>query len=503
MGSAAAKKRAQLLRGKGVNDGRTVEKKQYQGKIGELGYDHAAFVPDIDGNDDDFMTSVSQEWRLIRLPIVVKHFDKKYDPVWDVDTHGLLEDSLGGCCVHGGMRSLEGTTEGMLANPIERYAAGKGSDRRDVDVHLSNALKTHIKGWYKKLLSTDNKGSMNDISFGGAEVKMLSNDGSGGDDGTSASEFMKAVLDTFDKLKLDANTANLAMWEEIFRHWSVALKAGYTLKATDADRQRFAEEIRWYVLKKAMLKPDGLRWYDWQFWSIFPELFFKFGSLRLISQEALEAQMALNNQHMQRSNGFGNVGRRLGDAVRAGAQQLAEYMRKRAANARSSVRWLWERQFVAFMAPVHEVYERLEERKAAGTGIPYQGEPGSRSYVEAHITFESISPTALKLISRARAAGADRNSLKALACLVAAHRKDLDEDVKRCAAMLPEDRRKELLRARKRRWKQAKGEGSGKALLHAEARLGQAHKGLVLRMFGAGGMFPMCTGRARRELRAS
>jgi len=54
--------------------------KRYAGQIGVLGYDHTSFVPGINGDEADFMTSVSTSWRLIRLPLVVKHFDKLHDP---------------------------------------------------------------------------------------------------------------------------------------------------------------------------------------------------------------------------------------------------------------------------------------------------------------------------------------------------------------------------------------------------------------------------------------
>ena len=77
-------------------------------------------------------------------------------------------------------------------------------------------------------------------------------------------------------------------------------------------------------MKKALIKNDGMKWYDWMFWSLFPKLFDEFGALRLISQETIEAQMALDNQHMQRSNGFGNVGRRLASAVSAGVEATPE-----------------------------------------------------------------------------------------------------------------------------------------------------------------------------------
>jgi len=164
-------------------------------------YDHRAFMPDVNGDLDDALDGqVSDVWTLVRLPVVPELFDRDTNSIWDASTFGRLEEELGMC--------------------------------------LNDALKKKMDGWYRKLLSVDQKGNFVDLALSGSDVKCLDE------------------------------------WEECFTHWGKAMKAGYTLKATDADR----DTLR-YVLKKAMLLGgDGMKWYDWQFWSVFPELFDKFGS---------------------------------------------------------------------------------------------------------------------------------------------------------------------------------------------------------------------------------
>jgi len=61
------------------------------------------------------------------------------------------------------------------------------------------------------------------------------------------------------------------------------------LHATEADRQVFRENVKQYVIKKAMIRAGCCCWYDWQLYSVMTKLFDKFESLMLISQEGMEA----------------------------------------------------------------------------------------------------------------------------------------------------------------------------------------------------------------------
>ena len=349
----------------------------------------------------------------------------------------------------------------------------------------------------RKLISCDKKGQLNDFALNGGEVVMLYNDIRLGKQGTKPGEDCSAFLHAFYKvhasLGIDDTTAHLDDWAEVFMHWANAMHAAYKLKPTAADRDTFTQEVRWYVLKKAAVKNDGLRWYDWQFYSLFPKLFYMFGSLRLLSQEVMEAQMALNSRLLQRSNGFSNAGRRSLKAIREGT--TAAYMAARKALMRTPWQWLWERQLLAWIAPYSELFTRLEEAKRTGRVKDYEGD--AHSYVEAHRSFKRVSPVALKHIARARARHApNRPSLAALASSVAAHVQDLEADVDRARCMDEEDGRKYLLMQRKKRWKSAKGEGSGKQLLHADLPVPGGEK-VVHAMFGRAGRYPTGCGRKR------
>jgi len=147
-----------------------IKKKKYAGKIGEIGYDARSFMPAVNGDLHDALDGqVSDEWTLVRLPVVPELFDRDVNSIWDAKTFGRLEQELAMC--------------------------------------LNNALKKKLDGWYRKLLSVDTKGNFIDIALSGSDVKILDE------------------------------------WEECFAHWGKAMKAGYTLKATDADRAT-CEQVR-------------------------------------------------------------------------------------------------------------------------------------------------------------------------------------------------------------------------------------------------------------------
>jgi hypothetical protein len=123
-----------------------------------------------------------------------------------------------------------------------------------------------------------------------------------------ASKLLTAIFMTADKLGLHSVTRELNGWCEVLGHYAEALTRAYIMRPTEADRSAFTEHARLYVLKKALLRPGRLCWYDWQLWAAFPKLFKQVGSLRLLSQEAMEGQQRLNNEIARRSNGWPSAG---------------------------------------------------------------------------------------------------------------------------------------------------------------------------------------------------
>ena len=81
----------------------------------------------------------------------------------------------------------------------------------------------------------------------------------------------------------------MGAWAVVLKHWALAMRAGYVLRATAADRQTFRENAQLYVTEKAKIRAGCCCWYDWQMYSVMTDIFDKFESLMAISQEGCVA----------------------------------------------------------------------------------------------------------------------------------------------------------------------------------------------------------------------
>ena len=510
----AAEKRRALLLGEGQADGRAVLAPEYL-EPGFEGYEHRGFQPGVDGDDADSMHSTSAEETLVRVPVIAEHFNRPVDAIWDVQRFGSLEGETGACFVHGGMRSIEGSNEdGMLTNVVDRYKLGTGGADEKVKAEFNNKLKKDIKGWYKSVLNKDAKGVFQPVSFNGTDVRLLC-------EGDNMTTYLNCVRHIHEKLGLDPTTNKLTEWEDIMQSWAKAMRAGYKLNPTAADRRAFAIHARQYVLKKAVLGAP-LRWYDWQLFSVFSKFFDTFGSLRLISQETMEGQMPHMNRALQRSNGGANAGRKPAASTLAELRMtMPEYMKQRAAKKRTMSRWLFERTELSWFAQVHEVFERLEALKAAGTYIAYA------LYCTRQRSFDDVTPLAIKLLARSRARAHDANGTleKLRDAVLEYYAPTAAEEAPGHALLDDAGKKRVILVARKARWK-GRGGKEGRALLHADVplavegeegwswgmlvscqgKVSAGRAGLVsptpgrawlLSMFGKQGRFPMGCGRHR------
>eukprot|EP00966_Prymnesium_polylepis_P328908 7384682-Prymnesium_polylepis.1 len=151
------------------------------------------------------------------------------------------------------------------------------------------------------------------------------------------------------------------------------MEAGYKMRPTDAHRDLFRSEMRWYVAKKVAINDEALVWYDWQLHSIMPKLFDAFGSLRLICQEGMEAQQRLNNDLQRRSNNHCNGGRIPNKTKAAGEKAIAAYMLERLKKMKSPAQWLWEQMLLSFVATFQSAFERMEACKTAGKVVDWMG----------------------------------------------------------------------------------------------------------------------------------
>ena len=388
--------------------------------------------------------------RLVRVPVLPKHTDRVLvNAIWDTVKYGNMEARLGLCIMHCAMRSMESSLKWMLTTIRDKYKEGRGGARAIVDEHLNDVVVAVLK--LKRLVRLDEDGELVNIDLSGEEVRDVITDVCKPHDG-ERSVLIDAIRTTREKLGL--NTGNMAGWEASLTHWGLAMRAGYKLKATDADRQTFRENVRWYVLKKVMLHDESLCWYDWQLYSVFTKLFSAFGSLRLICQEGMEGQQKLNNNLQHRSNQGANAGR-VPNSVRArGIEAIAAYMLERKAKVKSSARWMWESMLLTFMATFHDVFERYERCKAAGRIVDWRA-----SFVPAWASFKFLMNQRVKRVARIRRrldklhnAAGNEYYTRLLQEYHAYYARTSVDFRPGLASLLPEHRMRLLREGRRRRW---------------------------------------------------
>jgi len=97
--------------------------------------------------------------------------------------------------------------------------------------------------------------------------------------------------------------------------------------------------------------------------SVLGEMMEKWGSLRLVSQEGMEAWQKKLNEILRLNNGFANAGA-IPKAIKAqGEGKVKEYMEARAKDKPSPARWVFEQGLIqqhAYLVDVERVRDSLE-----------------------------------------------------------------------------------------------------------------------------------------------
>ena len=285
-------------------------------------YNHKGFVPGVNGDEPGALDAVVPCDVLVRVMVVPNLFERELPGVMDA-----IKTRVCMCLMHAGMRTMESTLKAMLKPIIEKFLAS-GKAQAIVNEHLNDAIKSGLKGWWRKLLSTAPKKSseLNDITLNGGEVQALIPDLALGKQG---SKLIAAVRTTATKLGISHTAMHLDDWSDVLYHWAVMMECGYKMRPTAEDRDLFAQHARFYVLRKVCIADTSLCWYDWQLHSAFPTLFNAFGSLRLLCQEGMEAQQRLNNDLNRRGNNGSNAGRIPNHVINRGIEAIAEFLRDR------------------------------------------------------------------------------------------------------------------------------------------------------------------------------
>ena len=368
------------------SDGRTDVRQPYaDAGLRSMGYVHDAFTPGINGDCADAATRKLACDVVVRVPVAPKLFARPLnDAAWrkvegfsddvgsgDANGRGVtglpILACFGLCIIHCGMRTLESTLRLVLTIASDRYLANKGKDRKLIDYHLNKKVWEDLR--LRRLISVNNTGGLNRVTLNGEEVRGLIKDLTSGD-----SKLLRAIRATYEALSAQEQATHLNAWAVVFGHWARAMRAAYVLRASAADRQTFREEVKCYVTEKAKLRPGACCWYDWQLFSVMTEMFDKFESLMLISQEGMEACQKRNNMLMRLGNNFSNAGRIPWRVIQAGVEAVRTYMAERKKKKKSPAEWLWWRNVMSFFTTFKDVFERVETYKREGRTLDWRTE---------------------------------------------------------------------------------------------------------------------------------
>ena len=359
------------------SDGRTDVRMPYkdaavQKILSAKGWD--AFVPGINGDLDNAAQRKCANDTLIRVPAVISTRRELSDAAWAkrasfADGTFSLIDKFGLCIIHCAMRTMESTLMIMLKFMMDRYVANKKNDKKMIDTHLNKRLMQDLR--LRRLIQVDQKGALIRVSLNGEEVRSLIEDLLSGN-----SKLLAAVRNTYLQLHDQPEDAvtHVNRWEHVLTHWAKAMGAAYVLHATEADRQVFRENVKQYVIKKAMIRAGCCCWYDWQLYSVMTKLFDKFESLMLISQEGMEACQKRNNMLMRLGNNFANAGRIPWRVLQGGAEVVRAYMKTRKENMLKPEKWLWLRNIFSFFSANSELMTRVETYKKEKKSIDWEAQ---------------------------------------------------------------------------------------------------------------------------------
>ena len=173
------------------------------------------------------------------------------------------------------------------------------------------------------------------------------------------STFLKGLAKTFKALNATDDYEQLVKALPMLRSYAVSMRAALKMRPSKEDYGIVDEHMRLYATRKALLWPGQLTWYDSHMLYTFPALMRKWGSLRLMCQEGMEAWQKVLNDILRLGNGFANTGAIPKDTTAAGEAAVAAYMAKRAADKPNDAHWVYNQVILQQHAEDADVLKRL------------------------------------------------------------------------------------------------------------------------------------------------
>ena len=227
-----------------------------------------------------------------------------------------------------------------------------------------------------------------DASFDGTAVELFINDlrqGFGSERTAAAgfglvdspSKFLAGVARTYKKLDDDgvrsAKTeyANFVKALGVCERWASAMQLALCSKPQPGDYDLLKEEMALYIANKLLVWPESNTWYDNECLYTFGALQEQWGSLRLVSNEGMEAWNKKLNEILRLGNGFANAGAIPKIVKQAGQAAINSYMETRKNEMPSEPQWVFEQSLLQHHAHVSDSLAAVSELRKAGKVIAW------------------------------------------------------------------------------------------------------------------------------------
>ena len=183
-------------------------------------------------------------------------------------------------------------------------------------------------------------------------------------DGAGGSTFLRGLARAFKALDAVDDYESLLKMLPMLRSYAIAMRSAMKMRPLEEDYDLVDEHMRRFAMHKAMLWPGKLTWYDTQLLYAFPKLMRQWGSLRLLSQEGMEAWQKVLNDILRLGNGFANTGAIPKDVHAKGEAAERAYMAKRAAEKPDDAHWVYNQALLGQHAYDADVLKRLAALQA-------------------------------------------------------------------------------------------------------------------------------------------
>jgi hypothetical protein len=256
------------------------------------------------------------------------------------------------CVLHAAMRTGENLFTRLLAPLLDAYPTDADVEREVNEVlnpvlEALNMRTVRTNPDTKVVFSASLDGTavetwIDDLRLAFSSDGVVATDEWALADDSNPSRFLRSVAQVYRKLDRVADYGQLVKSLEVVRRWATGMQLAMKFKPSPDDYDEVKRELALYFAEKMRLWPQSNTWYDNECIYTLGFMHERWGSLRLVSQEGMEAWQKKLNEVLRLGNGFANAGAIPKDVVRAGEAAKAAYIAKRLADKPSSAQWIYE-----------------------------------------------------------------------------------------------------------------------------------------------------------------